>query len=427
MKKILKTLSLVLIFLFCFTNISANADTLNLPEINAEGCALIDASTGQVLYSKNIDKVFEPASTTKVMTAIIALEKCNLDDEVTVQEDFTKIDGTAIGLLKGDKLTVHDLLLGLLLESGNDCANALAEHISGSIENFSKLMNAKAKELGALNTNFKNPSGLPDPEHTTTPQDLALFLREAIKNKDFMDISTTPIYKFTLKNNPSKTIWLNNKNHMINKNSKYYYPYAISGKNGYTTKANHTYIAAANKDGHILIGAFLNALDKNQNFFDMQTVFNYGFDNFSFVPIYKKGEQISEYKITPDLTIPLLATKDINYIVPKGEENSISHKIEVEKKDLSKKSFNKGDSILNGKIFINNKYLVTLDLAAGVSREYVSPMKNIKSKLSNFSMIIPGIALAAVVSLIILLKSFFKKRRRKRRFKHLKSKFKKKM
>ena len=137
-------------------------------------------------------KLLEPASTTKVMTALITLEKCNLDDEVTVQEDFTKIDGTAIGLLKGDVLTVHDLLLGLLLESGNDCANALADHISGNITDFSKLMNIKAKELGALHTTFKNPSGLPDPEHTTTAHDLALFLREAINNKDYMDISTTP-------------------------------------------------------------------------------------------------------------------------------------------------------------------------------------------------------------------------------------------
>ena len=193
MRRILKTINILFLFLFCFTCTNVQAETTK-PQINAEGCALIDASTGEVLYGKNEEKVLEPASTTKVMTALITLEKCKLDDEVTVKEDFTKIDGTAIGLLKGDVLTVRDLLLGLLLESGNDCANALADHISGNAAEFSKLMNAKAKELGALHTNFKNPSGLPDPEHTTTAHDLALFLREAVNNKDYMAISKTTIF-----------------------------------------------------------------------------------------------------------------------------------------------------------------------------------------------------------------------------------------
>ena len=228
MKRILKTLNIVFLFFFCFAYTNVQAET-TLPQINAEGCILIDASTGEVLYGKNEEKILEPASTTKVMTALIALEKCNLDDEVTIQEDFTKIDGTAIGLLKGDVLTVRDLLLGLILKYGNDCANALADHISGNVAKFSKLMNAKAKELGALHTNFKNPSGLPDPEHTTTAHDLALFLREAVNNKNYIDISTTPSVTIVMKNNPAKTIIINNKNYMINKSSKYYYPYAICG------------------------------------------------------------------------------------------------------------------------------------------------------------------------------------------------------
>jgi D-alanyl-D-alanine carboxypeptidase (penicillin-binding protein 5/6) len=377
MKRILKATNIILCFLFFFTGIKVQAET-SPPEINAEGCALIDASTGQVLYGKNEEKVFEPASTTKVMTAIITLEKCKLDDEVTVQEDFTKIDGTAIGLLKGDVLTVHDLLLGLLLESGNDCANALADHISGNIDEFAKLMNAKAKELGALHTNFKNPSGLPDPEHVTTAHDLALFLKEAISNKDYMDISKTPFYTIKLKNNPDKTIVVNNKNYMINKNSRYYYPLAISGKNGYTTKSNHTYVAAAEKDNHALVASFLNALDKDQNFHDMQTVLNYGFDNFSLVSIYKKGDKVSEYKISDDLTIPLLSSKDIDYVVPKGKENSVSPRIEVESKDLSKQSFNKDDNVLKGTIYVNDKEYTTVDLAAGDSRNY-EPIFSIKS------------------------------------------------
>jgi D-alanyl-D-alanine carboxypeptidase (penicillin-binding protein 5/6) len=411
MKRILKTLNIIFLFLFCFTYTNVQAETTP-PEINAQGCVLIDASTGEVLYGKNDDKTFEPASTTKVMTALLTLEKCNLDDEVTVQEDFTKIDGTAIGLLKGDVLTVHDLLLGLLLESGNDCANALADHISGNINDFSKLMNIKAKELGALHTTFKNPSGLPDPEHTTTAHDLALFLREAVNNKDYMDISTTPSATIALKNNPAKTIILNNKNYMINKNSKYYYPFAICGKNGYTTKSNQTYVAAADKDGHVLVASFLNALDKDQNFKDMQNVFNYGFDNYSLVHLYKKGDQISEYKINDELTIPVVSSKDIDYIVPKGKENTVSSEIKIEDKDLSKTSFNKDDNILKGTVYVNDKEYITVDLAAGVSRYYESPIsiKSLSEKSSNPIYIGSAIGiLAGLVGLMKFIKWKYKK------------------
>ena len=396
MRRIFKTFNIVFLFLFCFTFTNVKAETTQ-PQINAEGCILIDTSTGEVLYGKNEEKVLEPASTTKVMTALITLERCKLDDEVTVQEDFTKIDGTAIGLLKGDVLTVRDLLLGLILESGNDCANALADHISGSTTEFSKLMNAKAKELGALHTNFKNPSGLPDPEHTTTAHDLALFLREAINNKDYMNISNTQSYTITMKNNASKTIIINNKNYMINKNSKYYYPFAISGKNGYTTKSNHTYVAAAEKDGHVLVASFLNALNKDQNFNDMQTVFNYGFDNYSLVHLYKKDTQISEYKVTNELTIPIVSKKDIDYIVPKGKENTISSEIKIEDADLSTQSFNKDDNILKGTVYVNDKQYITVDLAAGVSRDY-EPTISVKSLSQNSSLPIyigSGVAILA--------------------------------
>lgn len=240
-------------------------------------------------------------------------------------------------------------------------------------------MNAKAKELGALHTNFKNPSGLPDPEHTTTAHDLTLFLREAINNKDYMEISKTPFYTITLKSDPSKTIIINNKNYMINKNSRYYYPFAICGKNGYTTKSNHTYVASAEKDGQVLVAAFLNASDKDQNFHDMQTVFNFGFSNYSLVHLYKKDTQVSEYKINNDVTIPLKLNKDVDYVAPRGSENSVSSELKVEQKDLSKKSFEKDENILKGTIYVNGKEYLTVDLAAETSRHYESPIESVKS------------------------------------------------
>ncbi|WP_294156749.1 D-alanyl-D-alanine carboxypeptidase family protein [uncultured Clostridium sp.] len=378
MKRYLKIFS-ILLFLLCIP-LNVLAET-SAPDINAQGCSLIDASSGKVLYGKNENSTFEPASTTKVMTAIVVLEKCKLTDEVTVHEDFTAIDGTAIGLLNGDVLTVRDLLLGLIMESGNDCANALAIHVSGSIDSFAQLMNEKAKELGATATSFRNPSGLPDPEHLTTPHDLALFLSAALQNQDFIDISTTQYAEITMINNPERTLIVNNKNYMINKNSRYYYKYALCGKNGYTTKANHTYVSAAEKDGHILVASFLNAMDKNQNFFDMQTVFNYGFDNFSFVKLYDKGQEVAQYDVSRNLTIPLTINRTIEYPVAKGEENSVSYEIKVQDEDLSKKSFNAGENILKGTIYVNNEELETVDLASGVSRTY-EPLLS-KQTLSN--------------------------------------------
>lgn len=411
MKRTLKAITIIFLFLFTSTPINVLADATP-PSINAAGCALIDASTGQMLYGKNEDTQYEPASTTKVMTALIVLEKCNLNDEVTIQQDVDREDGTRIGLKKGDVLTVHELLLGLLLDSGNDAADALAYHVSGSIDEFAKLMNAKAKELGATNTNFKNPSGLPDPQHLTTPHDLALFLREAVNNQDFINISTTPSYTMAMRNDPQRTINLYNKNYMINKSSKFYYPNALCGKNGYTIKANQTYVASAKKDDHILVASFLYAVDKNQNFEDMKTVFNYGFDNFSQIHLYSKNDKVSEYKINNTLTIPLLGTEDLDYVVPKGDENKESYDIKVEDKDLSKESFNEGDKILKGTVYVNGKEYKTVDLAAGTSRNYMS-LPNINSLSKNSLIAIYAVcacaALGAATGLGLLIKRALKK------------------
>lgn len=372
MKKVFKSLGIFFILLFCFTNFTLTAHAAG-PDINAKGCALLDATTGQLLYGKNEDQCFEPASTTKVLTALVVLENCALDEKVTVQENFTAIDGTAIGLLKGDQVTVKDLILGLLMESGNDCANALAYHVSGSIEGFAKLMNEKAKSLGATNANFENPSGLPDTNHVVSPRNLALIMREAINNKEFMELSQTPYATITLLNDPSRAIVVNNKNYMINKNSKYYYKYAVTGKNGYTIRANHTYVACAEKDGHVLVASFLYATDKNQNFYDMQSVFNYGFDNFSFVSLYNKGDKVKDYEVNSGLTIPLIATKPIGYVVPKGNEKTASSELKIEDKDLSKKSFEEGDIVLKGTLVVDGQECETVDLASGVSRKYEPP------------------------------------------------------
>lgn len=413
MERLLKIFSIFFAVILVLTTNSLNAYAAG-PDINAQGCALIDATTGKVLYGKNEDGYFEPASTTKVMTALVVLEHCALDEKVTITQNFTEIDGTAIGLLKGDEITVKDLLLGLLMESGNDCANALAIHVSGSIPEFAKLMNEKAKSIGATNANFENPSGLPGTHHVISPKSLALIMKEAVNNKEFMELSTTPCTTSTIINDPSRTIFINNKNYMINKNSKYYYPYAISGKNGYTTKANHTYVSAAEKDGHLLVASFLNATDKDQNFFDMQSVFNYGFDNFSFVKLYNKGDVVTDYEVSKEESLPLIATKDIGYAILKEQEGTSSGELKIQDEDLSKKSFNEGDPILKGAILVNGQEVETFDLAAGESRVYESPFS--KASLSNKSNLLLYISfsigiLALCIGLGLLIRIKYKKSR----------------
>lgn len=412
MKKFLKALSLMFLICFSLFSLTAKAQS-NEPDINAEGAILIDASSGTVLFGKNENETFEPASTTKVMTALIALEKCKLDETVKVTQDFTEIDGTAVGLLKNDELTVRDLLLGLLMESGNDCANALAIHISGSIEDFGKLMTEKAKELGATKTTFKNPSGLPDEKHLTTPHDLALIMREAIKNEEFVKLTQVAYYEIKMKNS-DRILIVNNKNHMINKNSKYYYEYAICGKNGYTLRANHTYVCAAKKDGHTLVAAYLNAQNKPQNFQDMKDVFDYGFNNYTWVNLYKENTEAEQYKVNNRTTIPLVIPQNIDYVVQKGENTNVTPQLKIEDKDLSKTSFNKGDSILKGTISVNGKEYMETNLLAGESYEYKPLIPQSASQISPIKLasIVAGAAVGLAL-IVFSIRHLYKSKKQK--------------
>ena len=224
MKNLLcKTFALV----FLLTSILTNLTTISsfaLPNLYSEGVYLMDATTGKVLYEKNSNVQYMPASTTKVMTAILALENCKLDEKVTIGENPPLADGSAIGLAQGEVYTMEELLLGLLLESGNDCAEAIAEHISGSNEEFAKLMNKKAIELGATNTNFKNPSGLTEEGHLTTAHDLALIMAYASQNEDFVRIARTPSYFYeTHPFSDGSEKWATNKNPLLKENSNYKY------------------------------------------------------------------------------------------------------------------------------------------------------------------------------------------------------------
>jgi len=334
------------------------------------GATLMDATTGQVLYSKNGDTQYFPASTTKILTALLVFENAKLDDKITIGKNPPFADGTSIGIKTDEIFTVRELLLGLLLESGNDCAEALAEHVSGSCKEFAKLMNERAKELGAKNSNFKNPSGLPDPEHVTTSNDLSLIMKELIKIPEFLEIERTTTLHLPA-SNLGEQRWINNGNKILLKGSTYYYPFSIASKKGYTVEATFANVMAATKNGHTLIATSLKGKGIDTVYADAKNLMNYGFDNFTKVKLYSEGDIVDSISLSDGTSLPLLAGKDVYYTTKTSEKDNLEKTINyTQPTDLNNKALTRGETLTTGKVFLNGENLEDIDLASGISREY---------------------------------------------------------
>jgi D-alanyl-D-alanine carboxypeptidase len=188
------------------------------PKVSAEGAIVMEASTGLILYEKNIDKIYYPASITKILTALIAIENSSMGEIVTFSKNAifdVELDSSRIGIDVGEQLTMQQCLYAILLESANEVTYAVAEHIGGTIENFAKMMNDKAKSIGVKNTNFTNPHGLPDNDHYTSPYDMALITREAMKNETFRKIFATRTYQIPPTNIQKETRYLRNHHRFV--------------------------------------------------------------------------------------------------------------------------------------------------------------------------------------------------------------------
>ena len=227
--------------------VPAAADEFN---ITAKAAVVMDVATGRVIISKNMDMRLPPASTTKVMTALLALERTRLTDSIRVSRRASDMSPSKINLRPGDEISVEALLYSVLLKSANDAAAALAEGVGGSEDNFARMMTEKARSIGAVNTNFKNASGLPTDNHYSTAYDLALILRYAMQDPHFVEISST---KFaTLNLGPKQKMLLKNHNKLL-----WIYDGAGVGKTGYTVAARHCYVGEANCENTRLIVAIL--------------------------------------------------------------------------------------------------------------------------------------------------------------------------
>lgn len=317
-KKFLIILIMLIIILgnnFCYA-------TADVPEISAEAAILIDSSTEKVLYSKNATEKMYPASTTKILTAILAIENCNLDDVVTVPYEAisTISSGYSVAALQaGEQLTVRQLLQVMLIHSANDAANVLAYHISGSIDAFSNLMNSKVSDLGLKNTHFTNPSGIHNENHYTTAYDLAILMK-------YCTIPATNKYEERVFNTTNELLIYDNRDVASN----YYYKYAIAGKTGYTTQAKNCLVSVSNKDDLELIcvvlsvGLYPNNL--SAKFIDTKSLFDYGYNNYTIRKLREKNAiatQIEVENATEETkNLDVLISDDIVSLVPKEDLNT---------------------------------------------------------------------------------------------------------
>ena len=254
------------------------------PETLSPGVILMEESTGTILYEKNSDEAHYPASITKIMTTLLALENGNLSDMVTFSDDaINNTEGSGIARDYGEQMTLEQCLYGVMLESANECAYAVAEHVGGTVENFVDMMNAKAKELGCTNTHFANPHGLQDENHYTTAHDMALIAQAAYQNETFRIIIGTKMYTIPPTNKHAEETVLRNHHDMLctyhNANRKYLYPYCVGGKTGYTATANSTLVTYAEKDGMTLICVVMDA-PAGSHYEDTRALFDFCFDNF---------------------------------------------------------------------------------------------------------------------------------------------------
>ncbi len=257
------------------------------PGVYAEAAIVMEASTGLILYEKNIHEDYYPASITKILTALIAIENSSLGEVVTFSRNAifdVEADSSRIGIDVGEQLTMQQCLYGILLESANEVTYAVAEHIAGSVPAFAEMMNKRAKELGCQDSNFVNPHGLPDDNHYTSAYDMALITREAMKNETFRKIFGTRTYQIPPTNIQSEVRNLRN-HHKFVLRQEYRYDDCIGGKTGYTSKARYTLVSVAKRGDLELISVIMRVDSNDHQYADSAKLLDFGFDNFSIYSI----------------------------------------------------------------------------------------------------------------------------------------------
>lgn len=360
------------------TPIQVKAKNIEPPKIAAKAAIVMDQKSGRILYKKNINEKLPMASTTKIMTLLLALEYGNLNDTVTVSKKAASVGGSSIWLTAGEKLPLIDLLYGLMLNSGNDAATAIAEHIGGSVEKFAAMMNKKAKEIGAYNTNFVTPSGLDIGinDHYTTAYDLALITRYGFNNySKFAEIVSTK----------EKTIpwtgrdydrYLRNKNKML-----WQYEGGDGVKTGFTNKAGRCLVASATRDGHRLISVVLNS---NPMWDDSRKILDYAFEKYKPLRIVSKGQIVKTINVDngKERYLPLQYSDE--FTLPVSKEETLDIKIKYNLPKSIKAPIGIGEKIGTANILLNDKPIGLVDIVAGKTIDKRDFNYNIKTIIKNW-------------------------------------------
>lgn len=315
MRKTYRTIIYIMLLCVFCSSLPAHTAPIAAPQVSADAFLIMDVTTGTTLYEKNACRLMAPASTTKILTAILALEHGNLQDIVTVSLHAAYTTGSSVHLTPGEKLSLDDLLVGLLLRSGNDSAVAIAEHIAGSEQKFADLCNLRAKELGAQNTTFHNPHGLPAPGHRTTAYDLALLTRHALltlprfaeivsAREDTIDWDGRP-YDRQLRNT-NKLLWM--------------FAGADGVKTGTTKEAGQCLVSSATRDGQQIIAVVLHSSNR---WSDSARLLQYGFDNYQLLHYADKDAVLQSLPVLNGMQecVDAVMAEDMTVVIPKAQSD----------------------------------------------------------------------------------------------------------
>lgn len=327
------------------TQTQPEEDSDAMPEFTADAKAaiLINAETGDVLYEKNATQKAYPASTTKIMTALLVLENMQPDDTITLtEEDVDLASGSSnAGLKEGETLTVEDLLYCLMLPSANEAANAFAREIGGSTEGFADMMNKHAKELGCVNTHFVNANGLHDENHYTCAKDLALIAQEAMKHELFATVVNTAQHRLPDTNKQQSRIILTTNHLILSRYSDAYYDSAHGIKTGHTTPAGYCLVSEADENGYTYYAVVLGCDMKSGaqfagSFTETARLFDWAFDNWRLRTAASKGTAITEQHVRLGKgtdSVTLVTQKDVRVLIPKNldtDKLTVTYNIEDE-------------------------------------------------------------------------------------------------
>ena len=364
-----KNIIFVLIFLLIFTFLVRTAESL---EITASSALLMDRDSGRILFEFNSREKRPMASTTKIMTAILALEMKEMQEVVKISSEAVSTEGSSIWLESGELKTVEELLYGLMLRSGNDAAVAIAEHIAGSVKDFALLMTKRARELGAVNTTFKNPHGLDEKDHLTTAYDLALLTRHTLFIPKFREIVKREDKRISWPGEPQPRM-LHNQNKLLA-----IYPGGNGVKTGWTTPAGRCFVGSATRGGQQLISVVLDAPEMWE---DSTALLDYGFENFKYYRFKEKNKPIKRVSLENgrQSSIEIEVERDFNFPLQKNEKKYLFFCFNINT-PLSA-PLSKGEVVGNLNVYLGKKLVAELQLVAGEDVERAGIYSIILQKL----------------------------------------------